>query len=109
MNPKAEAWLLGVVPFALVSLAFFLSAGTVNYGQAWFYPGVVAVSCIPLTRLIMNDPIVVESRTKMGPAAEQRPTQKVIILFMVLPGIALFIVTDLYQRFGWSSGRSGLS
>jgi hypothetical protein len=59
--------------------------------------------------LIMNDPIVVESRTKMGPAAEQRPTQKVIILFMVLPGIALFIVTDLYQRFGWSSGRSGLS
>ena len=78
-------------------------------GQAWFYPGVVAVSCIPLTRLIMNDPIVVESRTKMGPAAEQHPTQKVIILFMVLPGIALFIVTDLYQRFGWSSGRSGLS
>jgi protein-S-isoprenylcysteine O-methyltransferase Ste14 len=102
-NPKVKAWLSLIVSSALIGLALFLSAGTIQYWQAWVYLGVGAVSSVPLTLYIVKDPILLENRTKMGPAAEQRPTQKIIVLVTGLPGIATFIVPGLDHRFGWSS------
>ncbi|MBO0800762.1 MAG: isoprenylcysteine carboxylmethyltransferase family protein, partial [Blastocatellia bacterium] len=55
------------------------------------------------------DPILLESRTKAGPTAEQRPLQKIIVACITIPYIAAFIVPGLDHRFGWSSVPSWLS
>jgi protein-S-isoprenylcysteine O-methyltransferase Ste14 len=108
-KPKVKAWLSLIMSFALIGLALFLSAGTIQYWEAWVYLGVGAVSSVPLTLYIVNDPILLENRTKAGPAAEQRLTQKIIVLVAALPGIATFIVPGLDHRFGWSRVPPSLS
>jgi protein-S-isoprenylcysteine O-methyltransferase Ste14 len=106
---KVKAWLWLVASFVLIALALFLSAGTLNYWQAWAYLCVGVVSGIPLTLQITKDPILLENRMQAGPSAEQRPIQKIIVLCMGLPGIAVFIVPGLDHRFGWSSMSPWLS
>ncbi len=108
-NPKVKAWFGLVITSVLIGLALFLSAGTTNYWQAWVYLGVGAVSSVLLTLYIIKDPMLLESRTKGGPTAEERPIQKIIVLFMGLTGIATFIVPALDHRFGWSSVPPWLS
>ncbi|HUC01416.1 MAG TPA: isoprenylcysteine carboxylmethyltransferase family protein [Candidatus Paceibacterota bacterium] len=102
-NAKARALRSAIVSTLLVALALFLSAGTIYYWQAWVYLGILVITVIPLMRLIINDPVLVESRTKGGPAKEQRSIQKIIILVVTLPGAALFILPGLDHRFGWSA------
>jgi protein-S-isoprenylcysteine O-methyltransferase Ste14 len=108
-NPKLRLWVWLVVSFILIALTLFLSAGTLNYWQAWVYLGVGAVSNIPLTHYIMSDPTLLEGRTKAGFSAERRPFQKIIVLCLGLPGIAAFVVPGLDQRFGWSKMPAWLS
>jgi protein-S-isoprenylcysteine O-methyltransferase Ste14 len=57
----------------------------------------------------MKDPILLESRTRYGPAAEKRTTQKIIVLCSGVPAVATFIVPALDRRFGWSNVPSWLS
>jgi protein-S-isoprenylcysteine O-methyltransferase Ste14 len=109
MNPKARLWLVVIIATVLIALALFLSAGTINYWQAWVYLGVSAASSIPLTLHIVNDPILLENRTKAGPTAENRPLQKIIVACIAIPYVAAFIVPGLDYRFGWSSVPSWLS
>lgn len=108
-NSKAKVWLWPIISFVLIGLALFLSAGTMNYWQAWVYLGVGAASSVPLTLLITKDPILRENRTKAGPTAEQRPIQKIIVACSGIPAISAFIVPGLDYRFGWSSAPSWLS
>jgi hypothetical protein len=75
MNPKAKMWLSFVVSFVPIALALILSAGTINYWEAWVYFGVGVLTSIPLVLYITKDPILLENRTKIGPTVEQRPTQ----------------------------------
>jgi protein-S-isoprenylcysteine O-methyltransferase Ste14 len=109
MNPKAKMWLWLLTASVLIALALFLSAGTINYWQAWVYLGVSAASSVPLTLYIINDPILLENRTKAGPTAEQRPLQKIIVACIAIPYIATFVVPGIDHRFGWSSVPSWLS
>jgi protein-S-isoprenylcysteine O-methyltransferase Ste14 len=108
-DPKAKAWLSLVLSFVLIALTLFLLAGTIRYRQAWLYLAVGAVSSILLTQYIVNDPILLENRTRAGPAAEGRLTQKIIVSVAGLPGVATFIVPGLDHRFGWSSVPPWLS
>jgi len=108
-NPKAKMWLALVISFVLIALALFISAGTINYWQAWAYLGVVAVCGVLLTIYMVKDPRLVKSRLKFGPAAEQRPIQKIIVWFLLLPLVAAYIVPALGRRFGWLSVPSWLS
>jgi hypothetical protein len=62
-DPKTKAWLSLVVSFALITPALFLSAGTIQYWQAWLYLAVGVVSSVLLTQYIVNDPILLEHRT----------------------------------------------
>jgi hypothetical protein len=94
-NPKAKMWSAVVIFFVLTALALFLSAGTIHYWQGWAYLGVTAVSSVLLTRFIIRDPVLLESRTKGGPTGEGRPIQKVIVLCTGVPYIASFIVPAL--------------
>lgn len=108
-NPSAKIWLDGVAMSVLIALALFLSAGTIDYWQAWAYLGVSAVSSVLLIRFISKDPILLENRTKRGPTAEKRTIQKIIVLCAGLGAIAAFVVPGLDRRFGWSNVPSWLS
>jgi protein-S-isoprenylcysteine O-methyltransferase Ste14 len=108
-NQKIRVWLSLVVSFIVIALAIFLTAGTIDYWQAWVYLAVGALTCVPLMLLITRDPILLENRTSGGPTAEQRPIQKIIVLCMAVPGIAAFIVPGLDHRVGWSSVPLGIS
>ena len=96
-------WLEFVVIFVLMGFALFLAAGTFNYWQAWVFLGVGAVSSVLHTLSIIKNPILLENRTKYGPAAEKRTLQKIIVLCAGIPAIATFIVPALDRRFGWSN------
>ena len=109
LNPKLKAWLSLIVSFALIGLALFLVSGTTRYWQAWAYLAVGAISSIPLTLHIVNDPILLENRARSGPSAEQRLTQKIIVSAVGLPAIATFIVPAFDHRFGWSNVPPWLS
>jgi hypothetical protein len=102
-NSKAKMWLEFVAISVLITLALFLSAGTIDYWQAWAYLGVNAVSSVLLILLRSKDPILLENRTKAGPMAEKRTIQKIIVLCAGLPAIAAFVVPGLDRRFGWSN------
>jgi protein-S-isoprenylcysteine O-methyltransferase Ste14 len=108
-NPKAKFWLLLIISFVLIALTLFLSAGTINYWQAWVYLGVAAASNVPLTLLIIKDPILLARRTKVGPTAEQRPIQRIIVASLMIPFIAAFVIPGLDYRFGWSRMPAWLS
>jgi protein-S-isoprenylcysteine O-methyltransferase Ste14 len=108
-NPKASAWFGFVITVVLIAVAFFLSAGTINYWQAWVFLGVMVVTSIPITLYITNDPILLANRMKGGPTVEQRPIQKIIVWALGIPLIATFIVPGLDHRFGWSAAPFWLS
>jgi protein-S-isoprenylcysteine O-methyltransferase Ste14 len=109
MNPAARTWTALVASFVFIGLALFLSAGTVDYWQAWVYLGTGAATSVLLTLSIVKDPVLLESRTKGGPTAEKRPVQKLVVVCAGLAGIAAFIVPGLDRRLGWSRVPSWLS
>src|SRR5262245_23117927 len=109
MTPKAKQWFGLVVSLVLIAAGIFVSAGTFDYWQAWLYLAIGAMTSIPLVWYIANDPILLENRSRFGPAAEQRPIQKIIVLLAGLSGVAAFIVPGLDHRFGWSSVPPWLS
>jgi protein-S-isoprenylcysteine O-methyltransferase Ste14 len=106
---EQKIWLQAGSTSILIALALFLSAGTIDYWQAWVYLGVNTVSSVLLIHFISSDPTLLENRTKAGPAAEQRTIQKVIVLCAAVPAIAAFVVPGLDRRFGWSAVPSWLS
>lgn len=108
-NPVAKAWLGFIVALVVIGLVLFLSAGTMNYWQAWIFLGIVTVTSIPITLYITRDPILLKNRTKGGPTVEQRPVQKIIVIALGFPLIAAFVVPALDHRFGWSGLPSWLS
>jgi protein-S-isoprenylcysteine O-methyltransferase Ste14 len=102
MSPKAKMWLSVAVFFVLIALALFVAAGTFDYWQAWVYLAVGAVSSVLITLWVVEDPLLLASRTKAGPGAEQRPLQKLIVACLGVAAISTFVFPGLDHRFGWS-------
>jgi protein-S-isoprenylcysteine O-methyltransferase Ste14 len=101
-------WTELVIGFAVIGLVVFVSAGSVHYWQAWVYLAVSAGTSLLVTLRIVRDPLLVKSRTRGGPKAEQRPIQKLIVVLLIVPCVGAFIVPGLDRRFGWSSVPSSL-
>jgi protein-S-isoprenylcysteine O-methyltransferase Ste14 len=101
VNKRAFGGLL-VLVLAIAAL-LFIPAGTLDYWQAWTFLGVYSTASLAITLYLMkNDPKLLERRMRGGPAAEQEPTQKVIMLFASAGFIGLLIIPALDNRFGWS-------
>src|SRR5260370_30877221 len=98
-NPKVKIWLVFAISIVFIGLALFLCAGTIHYWQAWIYLVVVGVSSALLTLSITKDPVLLEGRTTLGPSAEQRPIQRVIVLSTGVSAIVAFIIPGLDHRF----------
>jgi protein-S-isoprenylcysteine O-methyltransferase Ste14 len=105
MSSLAAKALLSVLLLAVVMGAIlFVTAGTVDYWQAWVYLLIFSIASLLTTiYLIRNDPELLKRRMRGGPTAEKRASQRVIMFFTSLAFIGLLVVPALDRRFGWST------
>lgn len=81
----------------------FIPAQTLNYWQAWLFIAVfVSASGAITVYLAVHDPALLERRMKIGPGAETRPTQRLVMFFAMAGFIALLVVPALDHRWGWT-------
>src|SRR5215510_6201298 len=92
--------IVGLIVFGIL---IFVPAGSLAYWQGWVFIAVFSVSTnIIGIYLARNDPVLLERRKRVGPAAETRPLQKIIITLSFAVFIMLLIISALDHRFGWS-------
>ena len=88
-----KAWLGLIFLTAVMGLLLFVTAGTVQYWQAWAYLGVYfGVSLLITVYLMKKDPALLKRRLSGGPTAEKEKTQKIIMLFASIGFIASLVV-----------------
>ena len=108
-SPEGKLWRGLAVSTGLIALALFLAARTIDYWRAWVYLAISVATGISLVRHMARDPILRESRARLGLTAEQRPVQKIILMLTAIPLVAAYVVPGLDRRFGWSSVPAWLS
>jgi len=80
------------------------------YWQGWTFVAVFSVSTSIIgIYLALANPALLERRMKVGPAAETRPVQKIIIAVSFAVFCLMLIVSVLDHRFGWSHVPTWLS
>src|SRR5512133_606351 len=103
-SPAAKAWFALAVLAVVMGLLLFVPAGTVRYWQAWLYLAIFfGASAAATLDLLRRDPALLARRMSGGPTAEQRGTQRVIMVFTSPGFIGLLVVPALDRRFGWSA------
>ncbi len=102
LNIKAFAGILQL--FIVFALTIFLPAWTFDYWQAWIVVAVFFGCTLAVTVYLMkNDPKLLERRVKAGVGNEQERGQNIIQAFAGAAFIALFVISALDHRFGWST------
>ena len=97
---------LGLVAFGLM---LFLPAGTFHYWQAWVFLAVFALSTwIPSVYLMRTNPAALERRMR-GPLTETLTLQRIVIAVQFICFPAIFVVSALDHRFGWSPVPASIS
>jgi protein-S-isoprenylcysteine O-methyltransferase Ste14 len=87
-----------------VAALVLVSAGTLDYWQAWTFLAVYFASTLALTLyLAKSDPQLLQRRMSGGPGAEKEPAQKIIMSLTSLGFIGLLVVPALDHRFAWSA------
>jgi len=96
--------ILGLAFLLLVlAAALFISAGSLNFWQAWVYLAVFGLCTLLITLYLMKyDQKLLASRVKAWPVAETQKSQQIIQSLASLFFIGLFIVPGLDYRFHWS-------
>ena len=90
--------------FLVMSSSIFLTAWTFNYWQAWTFLAVFFASVLAITIYLMKkDPKLLERRVRGGPSAEKEKSQQVIQSIAGIAFIAIFLISALDHRFGWSA------
>jgi protein-S-isoprenylcysteine O-methyltransferase Ste14 len=93
----------GLAELVVFGLMLFIPAGTFNYLQAWVFLLVFALSTWILAIYVLHtNPVALQQRMRAGPTAESRIVQKVVIVGWYLSLAAMFVVSALDHRFGWS-------
>jgi protein-S-isoprenylcysteine O-methyltransferase Ste14 len=101
LNAKAIAGLLAVL--LVMAAGLFLSAGTLDYSQAWIFLALFFVASLAITLYLMkNDPALLERRVHGGPTAEKETSQKIIQSLTAAAFIAMLVLPGLDHRFRWS-------
>ncbi|MFX1276411.1 MAG: methyltransferase family protein [Promethearchaeota archaeon] len=87
--------------FILIALAFFLTAGTIFYWEAWLYLATFVIQMIIILRfLLKNDPELLKRR--MEPK-ETQSEQKLIVKLSSVMILSIFIIPGFDRRFEWSA------
>jgi protein-S-isoprenylcysteine O-methyltransferase Ste14 len=99
-----KMFVFGLVEPVAFGLMLLLTAGTVNYWQAWVLLAVFAIATWTSSiYLLRTNPAALQRRMRGGPTAEARMAQKVLIGCFWLSFATIFIVSVLDHRFGWSA------
>jgi protein-S-isoprenylcysteine O-methyltransferase Ste14 len=107
---NARAVRASVIGALLMGALLFLSAGTLEYWQAWVFIAVFTGASSAVTvYLAVNDPALLERRLKGGPTAETETTQKLAVSLALVAFASLLMVPALDHRFGWSTVPSYVS
>lgn len=107
--PAIKGAMAAIVGVALFGLLLFLPAGTFDYWQAWLFLAVFTiVTTGPYLYLAVRRPEVLERRLRVGPAAEQRPAQRVASVGYAAVSAALIVLSAFDHRFGWSTVPTSL-
>jgi len=103
MNTIGKGLVSATLGLAAFGLMLFLPAGTFHYWQAWVFLAVFALSTwIPSVYLMRTNPAALERRMRAGPLAETRTLQRIVITVVFISFPAMFVVSALDHRFGWS-------
>ncbi|HEX5143134.1 MAG TPA: isoprenylcysteine carboxylmethyltransferase family protein [Mycobacterium sp.] len=93
-----------VAGVAFFAVTLFLPAGTFHYWQAWLFTAIfMLATLIPSLYLAVVHPAALQRRMHAGPIAETRPAQRLVMWAIYVLVAALFVVSALDHRFGWSS------
>ena len=96
--------------FLMMAAALFLPAGSTRFWQAWIYLAVFSGCSILITvYLAIRDKELLAGRVYAGPAAESRPSQRIIQGLASLLFIAILVVPGLDFHFSWSHVPAALS
>ena len=103
MNTIGKGLVSATLGLAAFGLMLFLPAGTLQYWQAWVFLAVFALSTwIPSVYLMRTNPAALERRMHVGPLAETRTLQRIVIAVVFICFPAMFVVSAFDHRFGWS-------
>jgi len=98
INKKAP--LLFAAALVVLSLMFFLPAGTLDYWQAWAYLAIVFIPAFfVVAYFLKNDPEFLERRMKFK---EREAKQQTVIKLSGILFLRGFLVPGVDRRFGWS-------
>ena len=101
LNCRAAVQLLGFL--VVLACLLFLTAGTVDYWQAWLFLAVYFGSASAITvYLAKKDPELLERRMKAGPGAEKERGQKIIQALALAAFLSALVLPAFDVRFGWS-------
>jgi protein-S-isoprenylcysteine O-methyltransferase Ste14 len=105
MNQQnTRAWFGLAFVIVVMGLLLFISAGTINYWQAWTYLAVYFGASLLISLYLMRkNPALLQRRLRGGPTAEKRRTQQISMLFASAGSIGSIIVPALDHRFEWSN------
>ena len=89
--------------FVVVSALLFIPAGSLAFPRGWVF---LTVYFLPQTWILAyflrTDPTFVERRLKMGPGAETRARQKIVMVLVILSSFVSIMISGFDHRFGWS-------
>jgi protein-S-isoprenylcysteine O-methyltransferase Ste14 len=109
MNTVVKGSLYAALGLAVFGAMLFLPAGTFDYWQAWVFLAVFALSTwIPSVYLMRTNPAALDRRMR-GPLAETRILQRFVIAVLFVSFPAMFVVSALDHRFGWSPVPASIS
>jgi protein-S-isoprenylcysteine O-methyltransferase Ste14 len=110
MKTAAKGLLSATFGLVAFGAMLFLPAGTFHYWQAWVFLAVFALSTwIPSVYLMRTNPEALERRMRVGPSAEARTLQRILITVVFISFPAMFVISALDHRFGWSSVPASVS
>lgn len=92
-----------LLTLVLFGVPLFLCAWTLNYWEAWVFlivfSGATAQHGLYLAK---NDPALLERRMKVGPAAEKRLAQRIIMCCVIVAFFLTLVVAGIDHRQAWS-------
>jgi protein-S-isoprenylcysteine O-methyltransferase Ste14 len=99
-----RAWVRSALSVLALAAILFVPAGSLRFWQGWLY-GLVFVAATAAISIyfLKHDPKLVERRMHVGPLAEQRPTQKIIMAITLVGFVSLLALPGLDYRWHWSA------
>ena len=99
-----RAWVRSALSVLALAAILFVPAGSLRFWQGWLYGFVFVVATAAISiYFLKHDPKLVERRMHVGPLAEQRPTQKIIMAITLVGFVSLLALPGLDYRWHWSA------